>query len=425
MHQTFDANLLLGDCLSHLREMPIDHFQLIYLDPPFYTQRNHSLQPRDRSQTFRFDDSWPTPEAYAAFILDRLKELHRVLSRTGSIYFHCDRNASHIARNALDKIFGAHNFRAEIIWAYRRWSNAAKGLLPAHQNILYYTKSDDFVFNQVFDEYSPSTNVDQILQRRGRDSSNKSIYLRDEDGNVVPHANKRGVPLGDVWDIPFLNPKAKERVGYPTQKPLLLLERVIGLSSNIGDRVLDPFCGSGTTLVAAASMQRVATGIDVSAEAVTLSKQRLTVPIRSSSRLHENGRESYRSADQILLQHLAGIDFFPVHRNAGIDAILKQDLGGAPITVRIQRVGESLLDAAELLYRASVSKGARVMFLVAVRRGGAFAFTDQFPPGVMCIDSPTLQIREHIINLKTLESQAAGKSERHRPQWTGEADSLF
>src|SRR6266436_1742481 len=156
MHQGLEANILLGDCLMHLKAMPKEHFQLIYLDPPFYTQRCHSLQPRDRSKTFQFNDSWPTSEAYASFIYDRLSELHRVLSPTGSIYFHCDRNATHIVRMALDKIFGAENFRAEIIWYYRRWSNSAKGLLPAHQNILYYTKSDDFVFNQVFDEYSPS-----------------------------------------------------------------------------------------------------------------------------------------------------------------------------------------------------------------------------------------------------------------------------
>jgi site-specific DNA-methyltransferase (adenine-specific) len=326
---------------------------------------------------------------------------------------------------ALDKIFGADNFRAEIIWYYRRWSNSAKGLLPAHQNILYYTKSDDFVFNQVFDEYSPSTNVDQILQRRSRDSSNKSIYLRDEDGNVVPHANKHGVPLSDVWDIPFLNPKAKERAGYPTQKPLLLLERIIGLSSNAGDHVLDPFCGSGTTLVAAASMQRVATGIDVLEEAVKLSKQRLAKPVRSSSRLHENGRESYRAADQTVLQHLAGIEFVPVHRNAGIDAILKQDFNCSPVTIRIQRAGESLLDAAELLHRASISKGTRVMFVVMRERGGAFAFAGRLPPGVVCIELAALQIRDHLAKLGEAELRSNGGPANQPLQWTVATESLF
>jgi len=425
MHQTLEAKLLLGDCLSHLNEMPNGNFQLIYLDPPFYTQRQHALQPRDRSQTYAFDDSWSTQEAYGDFILARLKQLHRVLSPTGSIFFHCDRNATHLARVALDEVFGENNFRAEIIWYYRRWSNAAKGLLPAHQNLLYYTKSDDFVFNQEFEEYSPSTNVDQILQRRGRDSSNKSIYLRDEDGQVVPHANKRGVPLSDVWDIPYLNPKAKERVGYPTQKPLLLLERVIRLTSNPGDRVLDPFCGSGTTLVAAASMQRVATGIDVSEAAIGLSKKRLETPVRSRSKLHENGRESYRTADQVLLQHLVGIDFVPVHRNAGIDALLKESFNGFPITLRVQREGETLLDAAEALYRASAIKGSQVMFLVAVERGGAFAFAGQLPSGVVCIESPALQVRQHLSKLAESELRPTGGPANQPLQWTGAAESLF
>jgi DNA modification methylase len=120
MHQPLEANVLLGDCLQHLKEMPESHFDLIYLDPPFSSGRRHALQPRDRSCTFHFDDSWATVQAYGAFILDRLHELHRVLKPTGSIYFHCDRSASHLVRSALDQVFGADNFRSEIIWYYRR-----------------------------------------------------------------------------------------------------------------------------------------------------------------------------------------------------------------------------------------------------------------------------------------------------------------
>lgn len=425
MHQSLEADVLLGDCLEHLRRMPEGHFDLIYLDPPFFSQRNHSLQPRDRSRTFSFDDSWATVQEYSTFVHDRLRELHRVLKSTGSIYFHCDRSATHLARVALDEVFGAHNFRAEIIWYYRRWSNAVKGLLPTHQNIFYYTKCETFVFNPIFEAYSPSTNVDQILQRRGRDGSSKSNYLRDADGNVVPNGNKRGVPLGDVWDIPFLNPKAKERVGYPTQKPLLLLERIIRLSSNTGDRVLDPFCGSGTTLVAAASMNRLATGIDISEAAIELSKQRLAVPRRTNSRLLKIGREAYRAADEVSLQHLAGIDYVPVHRNAGIDAILKQDFSGCPITIRIQRAGESVLDAAEALHKASISKGARLMFVVVIERGGTLAFADRLPEGIVCIKSAAFQIRDHLTKPRGAESPARGGPANHPLQWPGAAETLF
>src|SRR5262249_12109144 len=161
----------------------------------------------------------------------------------------------------------------------------------------------------------------QILQRRSRDEFNKSVYHRDDDGNVIANGNKRGVPLSDVWDIPFLNPKAKERTGYPTQKPLLLLERIITLTTNDGDCVLDPFCGSGTTLVAAQFLHRRAIGIDVSEDAVALTKKRLNKSVRSSSRLMEVGREAYRNADEVVLALLQGLEYVPIQRNNGIDAI--------------------------------------------------------------------------------------------------------
>ena len=301
----------------------------------------------------------------------------------------------------LDEVFGPENFRSEIIWYYRRWSNSRRGLLPAHQIILYYTKTGDYTFNEILTEYSPATNVDQILQRRSRDGSNKSVYDRDENGKVVSNGAKRGVPLSDVWDIPFLNPKAKERTGYPTQKPLLLLERIIGLATKEGDWVLDPFCGSGTTLVAAQGLNRAALGIDISEDAVKLTRKRLEDPTRSQSRLLEIGREAYRNADDSVLAMLQGLECVPVQRNNGIDAILKQEFHDGPVTVRVQRPGESLLDAAQKLSIASADKGAKLMFVVVLARGGCFEFADELPPGVVAIESPALGIREHLEKLNT------------------------
>jgi site-specific DNA-methyltransferase (adenine-specific) len=172
-------------------------------------------------------------------------------------------------------------------------------------------------------------------------------------------------------------------------------------------------------------MQRLATGVDVSEAAIKLAHERLARPVRSFSRLHENGRDSYRAADQVLLRHLAGVEFVPVHRNAGIDAILKQDFKGSPITVRIQRLGESLLDAAEMLYRASVTKGTRVMFVVTVERGDAPAFADRLPPGVICVESPSLQIREQLARFNELKSPPDGASANAPYLWTGPAERLF
>lgn len=400
MHQKTDAKVHPGDCLAILQTMEGGSADLAYFDPPFFTRKIHRLSPRDRSKEFSFEDLWSSQKEYGTFLLDRLRAAHRVISERGSLFFHCDRNAVHLARFLLDEVFGSENFRSEIIWHYRRWSNSQRGLLPAHQTILYYTKSDNYVFNEVWTEYSPATNVDQILQRRSRDDFNKSVYDRDDDGNVIANGNKRGVPLGDVWDIPFLNPKAKERTGYPTQKPLLLLERIINLATNEGDCVLDPFCGSGTTLVAAQSLHRAAIGIDVSEEAVSLSKSRLSESVRSNSRLLEVGREAYRNADEMVLAMLQGLEYVPVQRNNGIDAILKQEFDGGPVTIRVQRAGETLLDAASKLSRASAGKGAKLMFVVALARGGCFEFADELPSDVVAVESPALGIRDHLDKLR-------------------------
>ncbi len=354
-----------GDCMDILRPWPGAKVDLVYLDPPFFTQRKQQLSTRDRSKEFSFDDRWRSISDYASFLTDRLREFHRVLKPTGSIFFHCDKTASHIARLILDDVFGVKCFQSEIIWSYKRWSNSARKLLPAHQTILFYSKGQDFKFDTIFTGYSPTTNVDQILQRRSRDDSNKSVYARDQNGNVVYAGSKRGVPLSDVWEIPFLNPKAKERTGYPTQKPILLLEQIIRLSTDEGDMVLDPFCGSGTTLVAAKLLERSGIGIDISNEAVELTRRRLADPVKTESNLLKNGLEAYKTANGDALALLNGISHTPVQRNNGIDAFLTETYMGVPIPVRVQRHGETVAEAASTLHKAAKTKKARRMILVA------------------------------------------------------------
>ncbi|AMV37218.1 DNA methyltransferase [Planctomyces sp. SH-PL62] len=389
----FDSpSVLLGDCLAHLKGMASGVVGLAYLDPPFQTGRVHRLSARDRVTAYEFDDVWESPQAYESFLLARLVEVRRVLTETGSLFFHCGRDAGHVARGLLDRVFGPERFRSEIIWHYRRWSSGASSLLPAHQTIHYYTKTDSYVFNPIWEAYSPATNVDQLLQRRRRDASQKAIYDRDEEGRPVPSGPKRGVPLGDVWDLPYLNPKARERTGYPTQKPLALLERIIALASRPGDLVLDPFCGSGTTLVAAAALGRRAIGIDRSEPAVELARARLERPVRSRSRLLERGREAYRTADPVSLALLAGLDCAPVQRNGGIDAILKEPHDGLPVAVRVQRPGETAAEAAAKLRRAGASKRASRLILVVrepTEPGAAFE-------GVELIESPAAAITRRL-----------------------------
>ena len=167
----------------------------MYLDPPFYTQKTHSLSTRDRRKQYSFNDKWMSKDNYIQFLETRLIEILRILRDDGSLFFHCDRNASHMIRVLLDRLLGPNRFRSEVIWAYRRWSNARRGLLPAHQTILYYTKSDCFTFNAIKEDYSSTTNVDQITQRRGRDDFGKSVYKRSKSGKIVGNGVKSGVPL--------------------------------------------------------------------------------------------------------------------------------------------------------------------------------------------------------------------------------------
>lgn len=385
-----------GDCLDVMKEMTDQSVDLIYLDPPFFTSRKHSLSSRDRSSHYSFDDLWACHKTYADFMFSRLLEAKRILKDTGTIFIHCDKSANHILRLIGEDIFGEENFLSEIIWSYKRWSNSANNLTPNHQNILFFSKTGSYKFNKIFTDYSETTNIDQILQKRSRDEHNKSIYAREEDGSVVASDEKKGVPLADVWDIPFLNPKAKERTGYPTQKPILLLDRIIEIATDEGDIVLDPFCGSGTTLVASKMKGRRYVGIDISIEAIQLSKSRLETLVKTESGLLNKGRSSYINADEKSLAILTGLDVLPVHRNTSIDAILKRNYLSKPVPIRVQREHEALSEAAAKLASAAKKKGALVAFLVATNKTNELIELETKNGIVKIINSPAMEINEFI-----------------------------
>ena len=312
-----NRTLYHGDNLDVLRGMNSETFQLIATDPPFKKERDFHATPDSLAAGAKFQDRWSWrddihddwldeiqrdhPEvwsviksakevygddmgAFLCFMGVRLLEMHRVLRRDGTLYLHCDFTASHYLKQLMDAIFGKRNFMNEIVWHYKSFhGNVKRYYARKHDIILVYTKSDKWVFNRLFDE----DNEDTIDFQRWNE------YLVDGYkilGNNMPMQDTRflrfwrrwvkesgrepgpndvvyevkGQALDTVWDIKPVDPKdKKERVGYPTQKPLNLYERIVKASSNEGDWVLDPFCGCATTPIAAERMGRRWVGIDI------------------------------------------------------------------------------------------------------------------------------------------------------------------
>lgn len=396
--------VICDDCVNGLTRIEDNKVDLIYLDPPFFTQDVQRLYSKETKTELTFSDKWNSMEEYLLFMEERLTECKRTLKDTGSIFVHCDRNASHYLKVLLDKIFGMKNFQSEIIWTYKRWSNSKKGLLNNHQVILFYSKTDRFKFNRIYTEYSETTNIDQILQERVRDKEGKAKYKTDENGNVVIGKSKKGVPLSDVWEIPYLNPKAKERVGYPTQKPVILLEQIIKLVTDEGDIVVDPFAGSGTTLVAAKILNRKYLGMDISSDAVLIAEKRLETLIKTDSFLLKKGKAAYQNLSENQLAILKSINAMPVQRNSGMDGILSEYMDGKPVSVKIQKEEETLDEAINKLIKSSRTKKCEYMILIRTHTDYINVIDfNRIPQGVIIMDSYEMQIDEYINN-KQLKS---------------------
>ncbi len=356
--------LYFGDNLSILREHVADaSVDLIYLDPPFNSNATYNVLFRERSgdesaaQITAFDDTWhwsleserayqdvitqgPAKSgqllaamraflgqndmmAYLTMMAQRMIELHRVLKPTGSIYLHCDPTASHYLKLLLDAVFGANNFRNEIVWKrYGAHNDVGQGSTRfgrVHDTILLYGKSGSVVWNQGFvpldDSYIQTTYrfIEEETGRRftttpltgpgGAEKGNpvyewnghtrawrysrETMQQLDAEGRLyysrTGYPRRKlfleeslGVPVQDMWyDINSLSGSNAERLGYPTQKPEALLERIINASSNEGDVVLDPFCGCGTAVVAAERLNRQWVGIDITHLAISLIRHRL------------------------------------------------------------------------------------------------------------------------------------------------------
>ena len=399
--------VMCADSLQILKEMEPEKIDLIYMDPPFFTQEMQRLTGKNQEIQYEFSDKWNDMNAYLEYMKVRLEESRRVLKDTGSIFVHCDRNASHYLKVLMDSVFGIENFQSEIIWSYKRWSNSKKGLLNNHQVILFYSKTDTFKFNKIYTDYSETTNIDQILQERVRDSRGKAVYKTDENGEVVLGQSKRGVPLSDVWEIPYLNPKAKERVGYPTQKPIILLEQIIKLVTDEDDIVLDPFVGSGTTLVAAKLLNRKYIGVDISKEAVDLAEKRLEALVKTESILLKKGKKAYQNLTEEQIAILKSLNAVPVQRNSGIDGFLSDYINGRPVSMKIQKPDETLGEAVQKLYVASQKKRCEAMILIRTHIDVVSVMEfDAIPDGVIILDSYEMQIDQEMRNMKAGKTTA-------------------
>ena len=266
---TMETNAIYeGDNLDVLQNFSDNTIDLIYADPPFYSGRPYEVIWKDEPERRAFEDRWSGGiEQYINWMTPRLEECHRVLKETGTMYLHCDSHANYKLRELLDKVFGKEGFRNEIIWFYPDSpGRPAHDFSNKHDTIFRYVKSNKWTFND------KAIRIPILEASVERYKTPRVLGGRSYTGGKASEIGK--IPE-DVWRIPVVKQNSDEAMGYPTQKPLALLERIINASSNKGDVVLDPFCGCGTTLVSAQKLGRNWVGIDFSHTACNLMQKRL------------------------------------------------------------------------------------------------------------------------------------------------------
>ena len=419
-----NRSLFVGDNLYALRGINSGCVDLIYLDPPFNSNRTYNAPHGSRAQGAAFKDTWTLDDwdaaleaeleiadkgayhainaageqhgdgmrSYLGYMYVRLAEMHRILKDTGSLYLHCDDTASHYLKILLDTLFGAAHYRNTVVWQRTTAHNDPTRYGRNADIILFYSKSKQITWNVQYRPYEDAYKarfrfkdadgrawIDDNLTAKGLSGGGyeyeykgaKSLWRvpldtmkrLDEEGRL--HFTSRGGirrkryldemkgrPVQVIWnDIDAINSQSKERVGYPTQKPLALLERIIAASSNPGDMVLDPFCGCATTCVAAEKLGREWAGIDISEKAVELVNMRLrehlglegTLAVtRRKPPARTDGRDKTKSPNirELLYSKQDGRcagcrESYPL-RNLETDHIHPRSRGGADIDENLQ-----------------------------------------------------------------------------------------
>ncbi|MCX5653683.1 MAG: DNA methyltransferase [Planctomycetota bacterium] len=345
-----------GDNLEQLKKLPDACIDLIYIDPPFNSNRNYEVFWGETREKRAFDDRHASTQAYIEFMRPRCVELARVLKKTGSFYYHCDWHAGHYIKVMLDQLLGENNLLNEIIWKRTHAHGSADRFAPIHDTLFFYHGGAGHQWNPIKLPHDPEyiekhfKQIDEITGRRFQpitltgsgirkgasglpwrgvdptrvnrhwaipgnvleryklagDSVQERLNALDDAGLVYWPRGGEGVPrlkwfadelegaaIPDVWtDIPPISANAAERLGYPTQKPLALLERIIKASSKPNDIILDAFCGCGTALVAAENLGRQWIGIDISPTACRVMAKRLrdVCHLREDENLWRTGR---------------------------------------------------------------------------------------------------------------------------------------
>jgi DNA modification methylase len=428
--------LILGDCLEVMRKMDSESIDLIYLDPPFFSNRNYEVIWGDKGEVRSFEDRWSGGiDHYISWLKERVSEMHRLLKPTGSIYLHCDWHAfAEIKVYVLDKLFNPKNFINAIVWNRSSTrSSISRVYRRAYDTLYFYSKSDKYSFNQQFMELSKASkdlynNKDEkgfyqtvpLLVSGKRNGETGKVWRNidpnkqgkegmhwvtipsklDEyekqgliywpgSGGKTPRLkyyieDSPGVPANDFWnDIKLVS--GKESIGYPTQKPEALLDRIIQASSNEGDIILDPFVGGGTSVVVADKLGRNWIGIDQSVQAVKVSEFRLNKQQGIFSQpfvvqLHKYDYDTLRYKDAFqfeawIVDRFGGISNLKQRGDFGIDG---KSRNGTPIQVkRSDNIGRNVIDNFQsalmrydkALYEKNKSAGDPVGFIIAFSFG--------------------------------------------------------
>lgn len=396
--------IICGDNLDVLKTLPSECVDLCYIDPPFFSGRNYEIVFGDNEEVRQFGDRWlkmnddgkytKDINIYLNWMEPRIREIHRVMKKTGSFYLHCDDNAVHYVKIICDGIFGINSFQTQIQWQRTSAHSQSKGYGRITDYILYYNNSNNFTWNKQYTPYNQSyidnfyKYIEEGTGRRYRLGDTSAPKKTDsntyefmgvtkswrysperlqqlyDEGRIIISKNgngaryKRyldemhGILLQNIWtDILPVQSRSKERLGYPTQKPEALLERIIKASSNEDDIVLDAFCGCGTTLAVAKKLNRQFIGIDVSPTACRLVADRIGFT-------HEIIEGMALTSDEIAklsgweFQNWINREFGAINGKRGADGGIDGDFMNIPIQVKKYKAGRKDLDEfVATLYR--------------------------------------------------------------------------